>query len=169
MKKSFFVVIALFVLMAAYYFYREFGGNVNLEFRLEQRSFQILGEPFKGPYDSPRLENIFFRAKELSDSLGSSLVVVNYGSDEDAETVNQFIGFLKVDNDIIPEGYTLEIFEPPFTITTTIGEHNAFMPKPETVSAMAADFAAENGKTLGPVSIEIYRSDRELIVYFLTE
>ena len=171
MKRNIAIIVFLVLTAIGYYLYRQLGGNPPLEFTTTTQSFTVYGEDFSGSYNSSLVENIFLRAKELSSSTNSYLTVVNYGSDEEAKLIEQFIGIWKPDekNSTIPEGYTVKNFESTTLILTSINTHNSVMPKPEEVREQAIKFGSENGLLLTNITIEVYKSDRELNVYFLCE
>ncbi|UII33833.1 hypothetical protein LVD17_08395 [Fulvivirga ulvae] len=164
-------LIGLMVLISivAFIFYYKLGGNQPLEFRMVSHpEFYVTGEYFKGRYNDPAAERLFFDAKARAGrSSQATLVIINYPSEEKGKVIKQFIGAgMPHKPDTLFEKVEVKRVPRQQIIYTTIRSHNFVMPTPEDVKAGALEFAKEKGVTLDSLTWETYISERELKVCF---
>lgn len=169
MLKRFLIALGVLLLIIAIIFYYKLGGSKELDFEIISREkTYVIGEHFKGKPNDPKIEKLFLeaRARAKKDAY-AALTVVNYQTDEDNKTIEQFIGSatLKKPHEIPDHLQMLEI--PAHTaVFTIINAHNFVMPTPEKVRAAAQTFASKNNQKLDTLSLETYISDRELRISF---
>ena len=155
--------------IVAFIFYYKLGGNQPLDFKLASHpEFYVAGEYFKGRYNDPKAENLFFEAKARAEKYeNATLTIINYPSLENGKIIRQFIGAgMPQKPDTIIENIEVRKVPRQQMIFTTIKSHNFVMPTPESVREEALNFAKEKGYTLDSITYEIYASERELTVSF---
>ena len=161
----------IFTVLVALIIYSQLGGLDEVVFEtIDEAEYVLYGQSFEGWYSDPNLEKIFFETREVLDKAfpQGSLVVVNYAH-EDARDgkVRQFIGIL-TDSEIarIPLAWEKKDISFNKGIRATITAHNLTMPKPQKVRIAAEEKAAVQGWRLADYSLEIYRSERKMVVEF---
>lgn len=146
------------------------GGLADIEVKIEQTSdYRIAGKMYEGLYKSDELEKLFFQARDLAEkgTISSTLTVVNYPNTSDNEKyVKQFIGVLleNGNEDGLPDDFEIKTIEANLTTRATITSHNLVMPNPEDIYERAKEIAQQEGKELVEFSIEMYKSERDLVV-----
>jgi len=173
MKK--WTIVAGIVIVAAlvFWLYIKLGGleKVQLQYIQSPTAFLLAGEKYEGGYHSTEVEQIFVRARTLMEEgvLDGPLAVVNYGPDEKAQKIEQFIGVLVSSKQELPEGWSFLELAPENVVQATITAHNLVMPGPDEVREMAEETASREGGALLGYTIEIYKSERELVIVFPVE
>ena len=165
------VLIGLVVLLSiiAFIFYYKLGGNQPLEFRMASHpEFYIVGGYFKGRYNDPKAEKLFFDAKARAErSTDATLMIINYPSEEKGKVIKQFIGAAMPQKpDTLTEQVEVRQVPSQQIIFTTINSHNVVMPTPEEVRGKAVEFARGKGVEIDSATWETYISERELKVIF---
>ena len=163
------VIVVLLIVMVVAALYSILGGGGDIKFEVVTlQDLYIKGHAFKGNYNSPKAEELFFAAKNQAEiNPNASLTIVSYPSKDKGKTIHQFIGASSVKDSVASlEGELLHIPSQQ-VIQATISAHNLVMPTPNAVREQAQAFASANGYELDSISIEHYKSDRELQVTFL--
>jgi len=174
MKKPFIVIAFFLVATLVLLIYYTLGGfeKPTAEIIEVPGKYLILGEHFKGSYKSEDIGRLFTKAQSLLENgtVSGDLTIINYGSDDQAEQINQFVGILVTRvPETIPTGYTTVEIHPSKVIRVKISSHNIVMPKPKKIRDLAAAEAKSYGITLPDNSIEIYKSQRELLIDYPIE
>ena len=171
MRRNAIILAILVVSIGLYLVYKNLGGDQEIVYTVEQRGFRVMGQSYDGSYRSKEIEGLFRKAKKVAEQENLQVVVVNYGSDDEAATIKQFIGVLLMDGTMTEsdDGYELITFDSQQVISAKINAHNFVMPKPEKVREGAQKLATEKGVELGQTTLEVYISDRELTSYFLSD
>ena len=164
----------VFVILVVLVIYSRLGGLDEVTFEAIGRTeYVIYGRTFEGRYSDNKLEELFFETKEVleRDFPEQSLVVISY-LHEDARDgqVKQFVG-IPVDGAAANFPPSWERREVSFDkgVRAVITAHNLAMPKPEKVRAAVEEQAADQGWKLADYSLEIYQSERQMVVEFPAE
>ena len=168
MKKSQILIIVLVVAIAIGFGYASLGGLEKLNFTLENNaSFTIHGEEYKGFYNSKGVEQIFNKSREAAKRQNTTLAIINYGDDEDAKNIQQFIGILSSDSAKVQTlGFSKRNLSASVFIKAVLDIHNSVMPKPEYVREQVTEFADSLGYTVEPFTLELYSGDQSLTIIF---
>lgn len=161
----------IFVVLVVLVIYSRLGGLDEVAFEtIGKTEYVLYGQAFEGRYSENKLEKLFFETKEVleRDFPEQSLVVISYPH-EDARDgqVKQFVG-IPVDGAALNLPSSWERREISFDkgIRAIITAHNLAMPKPEKVRAVVEEQAADQGWRLADYSLEIYHSERQMVVEF---
>lgn len=162
------IAIGGFIILSVALGYFWLGGGQNLEFQIVEKSeFYILGYDYTGSYKNPKLEKIFYTAREESKSSQSDLMVINYDHDTlDESHIHQLIGVVSNKSDDVRDEKKMIKLESGKYIQTVINAHNLVMPKPEDVREQAEKIAVQNRLEISNISIEVYKGERELVIMY---
>ncbi|MDN4165974.1 hypothetical protein QWY31_10705 [Cytophagales bacterium LB-30] len=166
MKK--FLVIALLIFGVGLAIFYALGGFNPIQISETQAPAPFLvGQRFEGRYTDQRLSEHFFAAKAWKDkeAVNGTLAVVFYNDPEKAKGQSyNFTGLATADTSKIPSGYEVIPYPAQRLLQARIEANSLVFPRPKTVQKELQAYAAEHGLRLDTLSIELYRSDRELLV-----
>jgi hypothetical protein len=168
MKKIFIVLLIVIVAFTGFYYYLG-GFNVWKFETIDNPSpIRMIGEEYRGIYDSEELKELYFKYRDL-DQHGdvSSLIIINYDLDYEDNTgmIHSFIGLQNESTKSILKAEFKEI-SPSKLIRVELQAHNTVIPSPERVLEKAREYATKNNLVLGRYTIERYRSERLTIIEF---
>ena len=147
------------------YFYLQLGGMSDVQKGIVTiDSYLLVGKSFKGKYNSPQLEKIFYQVKKM----GGHLVVINYPLQGDSTKrgfVYQVIGTqVKEGLKNIPIGLHQRTIPTYRAVQARIDVHNLIMPKPKDIEEKLRTYAKKQDFSLENYVIERYLSNRELVI-----
>ena len=132
--------------------------------------YVLFGRAFEGRYSDNKLEKLFFETKEIleRDFPEQSLMVISYPHEGARDgQVKQFIGIPMEGVAVnLPSSWERREISFDKGIRAIITAHNLAMPKPEKVRAEAEEWAAEQDWQLADYSLEVYQSERQMVVEF---
>jgi len=171
LKRITIIVITLLIASTLYILYKKLGGDQPIVFDISgQKSFTIVGALYSGNYNDRKVEELFVKARTLIENgtLSGDVAVINYGSDERARMIEQFIGILvETPPATLPEGYEVRTLQAKNVVSTYINMHNLVMPRPEDVREGATNLAKKEGVLLDSLTVEVYEGESGLRVYLL--
>lgn len=127
----------------------------------------LVGQRFEGRYTDQRLSEQFFEAKSWKDKEGldGTLAVIYYNDPEKAKGQSyNFTGLALADTSQVPAGYEVIPYPAERLLQARIEANSLVFPRPKTVQKELQNYADANSLTLDTLSIELYYSDRELVV-----
>lgn len=165
-KKTIGLLLAI-IAVGALLFYAYLGGFRTIEISISERdSYHLAGHFYAGKYDRDTLKNLFFSAKEFvaENSITGTLAIVNYlPTNVEEDTVAVFIGVLLEDSfAITSQDWETRMIKAGKVISANIKAHAAVRPFRETVEEKIEEYALENGYTLKPFTLELYKAEDEL-------
>lgn len=169
MNKKTITLIGILAIAAITAGYMYLGGLNKIEYSVENVSdYNLVGLPFKGNGDDPKIEEAFFQAREYVENgtLDGILTLVHYNDTTlvDKE-IKLFIGInLSKGTSNLPEGYQRLTIPAQRAMRATIEAHNVVMPSPETIEDNLIEKAKESGFRLQDFTIEQYMSEQQLII-----
>jgi hypothetical protein len=158
--------LVLLVLLLIYY---QLGGFNKVRITIhEPQDIYIIGKEYSGRYQSKEAKDLYYKVKELINDreLKGYITIVNYPTKNNSK-VKYFIGVLSQAQDTIDGWEQLEIRNYSKIIRLNFNKHNLVMPKPFKVREMAEDFAISKGYELKGLTIEKYKTERELEIDYL--
>ena len=161
----------IFIVLVVLVIYSRLGGLDEVDFAtIGKTEYVLYGRVFEGRYSDNKLEELFFETKEIleRDFPQQSLMVISYPHEGARDgLVKQFVG-ISTEGVAINLPSSWERREISFNkgIRAIITAHNLAMPKPEKVRAKAGERAAEQDWQLADYSLEIYQSERQMVVEF---
>ncbi|MBL3654576.1 hypothetical protein [Fulvivirga sediminis] len=169
MLKKIILGILMVALVGSFIFFK-LGGGEELEFQVKSYPhLYISGKEYIAKYNDPKMEDLFFEAKEIAEQRGDcDLTVVNYLTPVMKDSVRQFIGVTSADSTII-SGLAfndVRTFHNAMFLKTIITAHNLVMPRPEDVREEAKKYADQQGYKLDNYTIELYKDSRDMEIYF---
>jgi len=161
--KKYIIVGIVFIGAVVFAINMYLGGSEELTFSKESKSLWFKGERFRGRYSDPKIEELFFNARELAmENDRYTLAVINYQAPED--TVDQAVGVISDAAIELGEMTTQKAFDQDF-LKTIITSHNLVMPKPEEVMRAAKKYASNQNLLIDDSwTLEIYEGERTLKV-----
>lgn len=169
MNKKLLIIITGIFLISVLWWYLSLGGLSDIDYQIiDSGPIEVYGEHYKGRYNSSEVENLFFKARDLArSSKNIKIAIINYGDDEEAKTIDQFIGVTGMDKaEAEKAGYTSRVVEGDRFLKALIVYHNAVMPQPGEVREGAEEYATPMNIELGDYSLELYTDERTLEVLF---
>ncbi|UII22384.1 hypothetical protein [Fulvivirga ligni] len=167
-KKILPIVVVIVVIGAVGYYLLGGGESIQFEIR-EYPDLHVTGKEFLGKYNDGAVKDLFFEAKQISESReGCDVTVIHYETPELQDSVRQFIGVSSPDSSFVSGKAFNEVrsFEKPTMLKAVITAHNFVMPRPEEVKSKASEYAKEKGYELEGYSIEVYKGTRDLEILF---
>ena len=171
MNKKVIITAGVVFIALCLFFYMYLGGTAEVTIsKRDINNYQFVGKDYSGRYRSEELENIYFDLKEKKESgaFDGELVVINYPMEGDSTEngfVHQFLGIqLNAAMEHIPSTYQRLFIESRQTLEAKIPAHNLVMPSPEDIENDIRSMARAENLALVNYTIEIYVSDRELLV-----
>ena len=168
MKKAIF--IALILILAGFLIYRQLGGFNPIEVNEVSRDgYVIAGKIFEGRYNDGNIRKLFFRVRDWSqsDSVSGDFVIVNFKDPSlDEKVIRNLVGVLVSDSagHQLPAGFSYHHLEASRALQALINAHNLVMPRPGKVEKILQKEANSKGLALDSLSVEIYKSERELVI-----
>ena len=149
------------VLGAAYHWF----GRVTLEFSvIERPQVELKGYAFSGRPTQPELEQYFMEMRDKSEFReGRYLTIVSFGTEDNVDTLRQFIGAAHLNAENAPDVYTVPGGK---FVSVTLDMTSMFRPSPGRVREEAEEFAMSGQMQLADWNLEIYTGERELTVLF---
>ena len=164
----------IFVVLVVLVIYSRLGGLDEVDFEtIGKTEYVLYGRAFEGRYSDNKLEKLFFETKEIleRDFPEQSLVVISYPHKDARDgLVKQFVGIPMEGVDVnLPSSWERREISFEKGIRAIVTAPNLAMPKPEKVRAEAGERAAEQDWQLAGYSLEIYQSERQMVVEFPAE
>jgi len=158
-----FVVITVFAVSMYIYL----GGSNERNYEIEESKFHFQGVAYEGPVKSEKPNLLFNSSRDIALANEEVSIAVLNKKTASEDSISQVIGLasakpferelLSADTSMVISGSFVKAI---------ISAHSIVMPNPQEVIEEAKDFANQKGLTLKSWSLEIYRGEKSLEVYF---
>jgi len=158
-----FIVITVFAISMYLYL----GGSKPLEYEINEAQFYFQGSKYNGSVESAEPQLLFENARDVAlNDENIYVAVINYETGKE-DSISQIIGIAKNEefNNELIESDTAIFFDQQY-VKAIISSHSIVMPNPEEVKVDAKAYADSSGYRLKNWSLEIYKGEKSLEVYF---
>ena len=161
------IILLIILITIAFIVYRILGGSQDLAYEIEELpAMKIAGHDYKGRPGSPDVKKWFMRARDISSfSEGDRLVLISYGTEQEMDTLRQFIGSEDISY-AAHDSVMVRSMDAARYVSVELNMNALVRPAPGKIRKDAQDFAQGHGEDIADWNIEIYLSETDLLILF---